>query len=373
MNAHPSPCRALIAAGGTGGHVYPALAVATQLVDLGWSVDWVGTEGGIERRLVPDSGLRLHCLTVSGFRGKGAVNKVMSLFRLVLAVAESVNLIRSLRPDVVLGMGGYAAAPAGLAAFLSRRPLVIHEQNAVAGTTNRWLSPIARRVLCGLPGPFAKDRTAEVVGNPVRDVLQRTDRSELETFACFSRERPLRILVLGGSLGSAPLNDLLPSTMAHLVAEGHGDSISLWHQCGQRNRSSADAAWGQYPFANLRLDAYIDDMASAYRWADLVISRAGALTVSELAQTGTAAVLIPLPHAIDDHQTANARVLEAQGAAILLPQANATPDALAGFLEKWIASPASLSDMATASASGAQSDSTARVINILKEVACANA
>ena len=373
MNAHSSSCRALIAAGGTGGHVYPALAVASYLVELGWSVDWVGTEQGIEHRLVPAAGLPLHCLTVSGFRGKGWIKKVMSLLRLVIAVFESCSLIRRLKPDVVLGMGGYAAAPAGLAAFLSRRPLIIHEQNAVAGTTNRWLSPLAVRVLCGLPGPFARARMAEVVGNPVRDILHRVDRQDLQTLARFSASRPMRILVLGGSLGSVPLNELLPATAAVLVSKGYGDTISVWHQCGERNRSSAELAWRQQPLGKLRLDAYIDDMAAAYGWADVVISRAGALTVSELAQTGTAAILIPLPNAIDDHQTANARVLEAQGAAVLLPQVEATPEAVSDLLERWMTSPATLSEMVTALASVVQSDGAARVGNILRELACADA
>jgi UDP-N-acetylglucosamine--N-acetylmuramyl-(pentapeptide) pyrophosphoryl-undecaprenol N-acetylglucosamine transferase len=373
VSAHASSYRALIAAGGTGGHVYPALAVAAYLVELGWSVDWVGTEQGIEHRLVPASGLPLHCLTMSGFRGKGLIKKMMSLLRLALAVVESCSLIRRLKPDVVLGMGGYAAAPAGLAAFLTRRPLVIHEQNAVAGTTNRWLSPIAVRVLCGLPGPFAEARMAEVVGNPVRNVFRRADRQELQTLARFSGARPMRILVLGGSLGSAPLNELLPATTARLVSKGYGDTISVWHQCGERNRSTAELAWKKQPLGHLRLDAYIDDMAMAYGWADVVISRAGALTVSELAQTGTAAILIPLPHAIDDHQTANARVLEAQGAAVLLPQVEATPEAVSDLLERWMVSPAILSDMATALESAVQSDGTACVSAILMEVAHANA
>ncbi|MDA8986308.1 glycosyltransferase, partial [Luminiphilus sp.] len=176
---HRNEHRALIAAGGTGGHVYPALAVAGALRDQGWAVDWIGTERGIEHRLVPASGIPLHCLDVSGLRGKSLLNRARSLFRVIGGLWRSVKIIRRIRPDIVLGMGGYAAGPAGLAAWLTRLPLVIHEQNAVAGTTNRWLAPLAKRVLCGLPGEFAQQRDAKVVGNPVRANLHQVDRSEL--------------------------------------------------------------------------------------------------------------------------------------------------------------------------------------------------
>ena len=209
MSAIPSMSgRALIAAGGTGGHVYPALAVAGLLTEQGWSVDWVGTERGIEQRLVPAAGLPLHHLSVSGLRGKNWVARAQGAVRLVAALWQSLSLMWRVKPDVVLGMGGYAAGPAGLAAWLTRCPLVIHEQNSVAGTTNRWLAPLARRVLCGLPGGFATDRKAEVVGNPVRRALTPVDRSELNQLSAFSATRPLRVLLLGGSLGAAPLNAL---------------------------------------------------------------------------------------------------------------------------------------------------------------------
>lgn len=361
--------RALIAAGGTGGHVYPALAVAGRLLDSGWSVDWVGTERGIEQRLVPAAGIPLHHLSVSGLRGKNLLARGLGIFRLLRAVMESLAVMRRVQPDVVLGMGGYAAGPAGLAAWLMRRPLVIHEQNAVAGTTNRLLAPLAKRVLCGLSGRFATAHRAEVVGNPVRDELRPVDRQELDTLSCFSAERPMRLLVIGGSLGAAPLNALLPQVVDALRARGADGSLTVWQQCGQRNRSEADEAWASSPFQQLRCDDYIDDMASAYAWADVVIARAGALTVSELAQTGTASILIPLPHAIDDHQTVNARALEACGAAVLLPQGSTTPDALADVLAQWIASPSTLASMSVAAGAAAQRDATTRVAAVLMEVA----
>ena len=364
--------RALIAAGGTGGHVYPALAVAGLLVEQGWSVDWVGTERGIEQRLVPAAGLPLHHLSVSGLRGKNWVARVQGTLRLVVALWQSLSLMWRVKPDVVLGMGGYAAGPAGLAAWLTRRPLVIHEQNSVAGTTNRWLAPLARRVLCGLPGGFAADRTAEVVGNPVRQTLTPVDRGELSQLSAFSAARPLRVLLLGGSLGAAPLNALLPPVAKLLMDQGLGQSLSLWQQCGERNRVEADAAWIDRPFAERRCDDFIDDIPAAYAWADVVIARAGALTVSELAATATAAILIPLPHAIDDHQTQNARVLADAGAALLLPQSEATPECLARLLIDWIASPSSLAQLSTAAGELASPDATHRVVEVLRGVAYAS-
>ena len=365
--------RALIAAGGTGGHVYPALAVAGRLLDSGWSVDWVGTERGIEQRLVPAAGIPLHHLSVSGMRGKSLLAKGFGTLRLLWAVMESLAVIRRVKPDVVLGMGGYAAGPAGMAAWLTRRPLVIHEQNAVAGTTNRLLAPLARRVLCGLSGRFAAAHDAEVVGNPVRDELQPVDRRELNGLVRFSAERPMRLLVLGGSLGAAPLNALLPQAVDALRERGVDKSLTVWQQCGQRNRLQADEAWRFSPFQHLRCDDYIDDMASAYGWADVVIARAGALTVSELAQTGTASILIPLPHAIDDHQTVNARVLQARGAAVLMPQRSITPHTLADVLEQWIVSPRTLAIMSVAASAAAQRDATTHVAAVLTEVAHAKA
>jgi UDP-N-acetylglucosamine--N-acetylmuramyl-(pentapeptide) pyrophosphoryl-undecaprenol N-acetylglucosamine transferase len=342
------------------------------LTEQGWSVDWVGTERGIEHRLVPAAGLPLHHLSVSGLRGKNWVARLQGALRLVAALWQSLALMWRVKPDVVLGMGGYAAGPAGLAAWLTRRPLVIHEQNSVAGTTNRWLAPLARRVLCGLPGGFAADRKAEVVGNPVRQTLTPVDRGELNQLSACSAARPLRVLVLGGSLGAAPLNALLPPVANLLMDRGLGQSLSLWQQCGARNRVEADAAWIGNSLANRRCDDFIDDMPAAYAWADVVIARAGALTVSELAATGTAAILIPLPHAIDDHQTQNARVLASAGAAVLLPQPEATPERLAELLTGWIASPSSLTQLSSAASELAVPDATHRVVEVLRGVAHAS-
>lgn len=360
--------RALIAAGGTGGHVYPALAVADVLTDRGWSVDWIGTERGIEQRLVPAAGLPLHCLSMSGLRGKSIVARIRGFLLLGMAVWQSLRLLRRLRPDVLLGMGGYAAGPAGLAAWITRCPLVIHEQNVIAGTTNRWLAPLASRVLCGLPGSFRDRPDASIVGNPVRSLLSPVDRSELERLAGFSEARPMRVLVLGGSLGAAPLNALLPSTCDSLCELGFAERISIWQQCGERNRADADKCWQQSRFSGQRVDNYIEDMAAAYQWADVVIARAGALTISELAATASPSVLIPLPHAIDDHQTANAAVLSEVHAAVLLPQCDATPERLASYLIDWINNPQALAGMGRAAGEVASTHAAQSVADIMQGV-----
>ncbi|MAI93891.1 MAG: undecaprenyldiphospho-muramoylpentapeptide beta-N-acetylglucosaminyltransferase [Halieaceae bacterium] len=365
----PLTGRALIAAGGTGGHVYPALAVADVLSDRGWSVDWIGTERGIEQRLVPVAGLPLHRLSVSGLRGKTVLARFKGMLLLGLAVLQSLRLIRRTRPDVMLGMGGYAAGPAGLAAWVSRCPLVIHEQNAIAGTTNRWLAPLAVQVLRGLPGSFGARQDTPVVGNPVRAQLHPADRSELDHLAKFNEVRPLKVLVLGGSLGAAPLNALLPSTCDLLCELGLAGHVSIWQQCGDRNRAKADECWQHSRFSGQRVDNYIDDMAEAYRWADVVIARAGALTISELAATASPSVLIPLPHAIDDHQTANAKVLSEVNAAVLLPQSEATPERLVTQLVGWINNPQALAKMGRAAGAIAASEAAQSVADIMQEVA----
>ena len=252
------------------------------------------------------------------------------------------------------------------------RPAIHTAPVGPAAPTSDWLAPLARRVLCGLPGGFAADHKAEVVGNPVRQTLTPVDRGELKQLATFSAARPLRVLLLGGSLGAAPLNALLPPVAKLLMDQGLGQSLSLWQQCGERNRAEADVAWIDSPFADRRCDDFIEDMPAAYAWADIVIARAGALTVSELAATGTAAILIPLPHAIDDHQTQNARVLANAGAAVLLPQSEATPERLTGLLTDWVASPLSLSQLSSAASELAAPDATHRVAEVLREVANAS-
>ncbi|MCC5859184.1 MAG: undecaprenyldiphospho-muramoylpentapeptide beta-N-acetylglucosaminyltransferase [Ectothiorhodospiraceae bacterium] len=326
MNAAARPV--VIMAGGTGGHVFPGLAVAAVLRERGLPVVWLGTREGLEARLVPEAGLPMEYLEIRGLRGKGSLGWLLAPARLGRAVWQAAGVLRRHRPRAVLGLGGYAAGPGGIAAWLLRRPLVLHEQNAVAGLTNRSLSRFARRVLCGFPADFPGGVLARVVGNPVRDAILQIPPPQ-ERYA--NREGPLRLLVIGGSLGAQVLNERVPAAVARLPSDRRP---VIRHQAGERTLEVAERA---YLKAGVEADvtAFVHDMAEAYGWADLVISRAGALTVSELAAAGVAACLVPLPHAVDDHQTANARFLSDRQAAVLLPQAELTPRRLAGLLEEF--------------------------------------
>lgn len=358
----------LVMAGGTGGHVYPALAVAHALRDQGWSIDWVGTERGLEYRVVPANDIPLHCLAVRGLRGKGFLARLTGAARLLLAVVEAFGVVRRTQPDVVLGMGGYAAGPAGLAAWLLRKPVVIHEQNAVAGTTNRLLAPLARRVLCGLPGAFSTNK-ATVVGNPVRADISALTQQTSDIPATFTTERPLRLAVLGGSLGSKPLNEAMPAALASLDPPVRS-RLAVRHQCGPQHESATRALYADCADVAIEVQPYVEDMAAVYCWADVVVCRAGALTVAELAMSGTPSVLVPLPHAIDDHQTANARVLSNAGGAVLLPQAEMTSARLAQLLSDFVRAPQTLISMGEAARGSAFPNATQTVADVLQEVAC---
>ena len=361
--------RALIMAGGTGGHVFPALAVAQELQNRGWLVDWMGTSRGLEARVVPSHQLTLHVLPVSGLRGKPIIGRIQGLWRLMVALFKALGLMLSLRPQVVLGMGGYAAGPGGLAAYLLRRPLVIHEQNAIAGTTNRLLAPLAKRVLSGLPGPVVDERRAELVGNPLRGDLEQGH--VLEVPVEFTARRPLRLLVLGGSLGSLPLNHGVPAALGDMD-DDQRSRISVIHQCGAQHLEATRQAYRACGIAHADIHPFIEDMGAAYAGADLVICRSGALTVSELASQRRPAILIPLPHAIDDHQTRNAQVLTETGGAVMVPQSEATPERIADRLEQWIQSPGSLLEMARRSLKMITANATDEVVAVLTEVAHAN-
>ncbi len=359
----------LIMAGGTGGHVYPALAVAQQLRNDGWLVDWVGTDRGLESRVVADEDFALHTLPVRGLRGKGIVAKAEGLLLLVVAMFVALCLVWRIKPDIALGMGGYVSGPAGLACFLLRVPLIIHEQNAVAGTTNRLLAPLAKRILCGLPPAFNGRAAAEFVGNPVRKAILKAADQPRQFVDVFDSVRPLRLLVIGGSLGSAPLNALVPETVRVLKQLGRVDKLHVRHQCGEAHLEATLAAYHTLDVQHVEVSCFIDDMAAAYLWADLVVCRAGALTISELAATGTPSMLVPLPHAIDDHQTANAKTLSDAGAGQLLPQCELTPTRLAQFLWGYLEHPGRLRVMSTAARSAARPNATIRVAEVIEEVA----
>lgn len=354
----------LMLAGGTGGHVYPALAVATELLSRGYRVEWVGTERGLEHRVVPASGIQLHCLPVRGVRGKNALHKLLGLLFLLFASVQALWLVYRRSPGCVVGMGGYVAGPGGVAAWLLRKPLLIHEQNAVAGTTNRLLAPLASRVLGGFPGAFAADVPFTLVGNPVRRELLRAREAGGYHY---TGQRPLRLLVVGGSLGAAPINAVLPGVIRRLVA-GQGPVVEVRHQTGEAHAAEVEAHYGELLGSCVTVAPFIEDMADAYSWADLVLCRCGALTIAELCIVGRPAILVPLPHAIDDHQTANARALTERGGAILLRQFEMSEDSVLGLLLDFIARPQRLSAMAAAAFAAGSPDAAERVGDCCEEL-----
>ncbi|MGJ8686519.1 MAG: undecaprenyldiphospho-muramoylpentapeptide beta-N-acetylglucosaminyltransferase, partial [Spongiibacteraceae bacterium] len=310
----------LMMAGGTGGHVFPALAVANVLKDRGVDVHWLGTENGIEARLVPAAGLQLHCLNMAGIRGKNPVHRLLAICKAGLSVLSAMRLVFKLKPICAVGMGGYASGPGGLAARLLGVPLLIQEQNAVAGTTNRILAKIASRCLTGYPIALggAKNR---YIGNPVRKEIALLP---LPSERWQQRSDALRVLVLGGSLGAKPINDVVVAAWQSLSVN---ERPQLWHQTGNSHIELVKAAYAS-DCAEVRAEPFIEDMAAAYAWADVVVCRAGALTVAELAAAGVAAILIPLPHAIDNHQLANAQWFVDGGAGEIIEQHEFNPASL---------------------------------------------
>lgn len=322
----------LIMAGGTGGHVFPALAVAEELRSAGHPVVWLGTQAGLEARVVPAAGLPMAWVRVRGLRGKGLLRVLTAPFMLAGALLQAGSVLHRLRPRAVLGMGGFVTGPGGFMAWLLRRPLLIHEQNSVAGLTNRLLAPLATRVMEAFPGSLPVRLQPLHTGNPVRGAIIRV-APPAERFA--GREGPMRLLVLGGSLGAQALNDSLPQALARIDTARRP---RVRHQTGTRN---LDAAREAYARAGVEAEIvpFIEDMAEAYAWADLVVCRAGALTIAELTAVGVAAILVPYPHAVDDHQTGNARYLVEAGAALLIPQPELEAAALAEVIEDFARDP----------------------------------
>lgn len=316
----------LIMAGGTGGHVFPALAAARVLRERGFEPVWLGTRQGMEAKLVPPASIEMEWISVGGLRGKGVTTLLAAPFRLSRAIWQSLQVMRKRNPVVVLGAGGFVSGPGGIAAWLTRRPVVIHEQNAVAGLTNRVLARIARHVLEAFPNSFPNSIHAERVGNPVRREITGIAAPEAR-FA--DRSGPLRVLVIGGSQGAAKLNAVVPAAIASIEASLRPQ---VMHQAGERHIANAKEAYAKHG-VNADVRAFIDDMAAAYGWADLVICRSGALTVSELAAAGVAALFVPFAAAVDDHQTHNARFLVEANAAVLIPERELTPLRLAGELQ----------------------------------------
>lgn len=358
----------LIMAGGTGGHVFPALAVAEELRARGHSIHWLGTARGIEMRLVPAANIPLHLIKVEGVRGRGVTGLFKAPFLISYALGQALQLIRKVNPDVVIGFGGFASGPGGMAAKILGRPLVIHEQNAVAGTTNRLLAKVATKVLAAFPDAFnsVPEKSVQVVGNPVRTTIHGLADTKSRYNERAEKNIPLQLLILGGSLGAKAINELVPEALAQLPRESRP---SVWHQAGKNHADATTALYMQYQ-VNARVDAFVEDMAAAYAWADLVICRAGALTVSELAAAGIAAMLIPLPNAIDDHQTYNARYLSSVGAGIALVQKELTAAKLAALLLTELANRQHLLSMAEKARQLAKPNAALQVAEICEEVAC---
>ncbi|MAZ78194.1 MAG: undecaprenyldiphospho-muramoylpentapeptide beta-N-acetylglucosaminyltransferase [Legionellaceae bacterium] len=303
--------RMLIMAGGTGGHIFPALAVAEQLKQEGHEVCFLGTASGLEAKLVPAHKFTLLTLNIVGVRGHKLSRKLLSPLLLLRAIWQAIRIIKKFKPDVVLGMGGFVSGPGGIAAFLLRKPLYLHEQNAVAGTTNRYLSKFAKHIFSAFPNTFPRASNEICVGNPVRRSLCDLPAPS-ERYA--KRTGPINILVLGGSRGAMALNLYVPQALSQLKKP-----IMVWHQAGEAHFDQAKQAYRECGI-EAKIDAFIDDMSTVYAWADLVICRSGAMTVSEIAAVGIAVVFIPFPHAIDDHQTKNAASLANEKAAIVVKQ-----------------------------------------------------
>jgi UDP-N-acetylglucosamine--N-acetylmuramyl-(pentapeptide) pyrophosphoryl-undecaprenol N-acetylglucosamine transferase len=357
-----SPRPVLILAGGTGGHIFPGIAVADALRARGVAVAWLGSDGGLESRLVPEAGIPFHGIAVAGLRGKGISSWLAAPWRLARALIAAMRVLRSLNPLVAVSFGGYAAGPGGLATALAGTPLVVHEQNSVPGLTNRTLALVARRVLAGFAGVLP-GRRAVHVGNPVRAEIAALPTPEVR-LADRTPGSPLRLLVLGGSQGARALNRAVPTALAALATASDAAPIVVRHQAG---RSLIEEARVAYRDAAVEADIqpFIADMAEAWGWADLVVCRAGALTLAEVCAAGIGSVLVPFPHAVDDHQTRNAEALVERGAAVLVPETPQLAGVLANVLGRLARSPQLRMDMARAARHLALPDAAERIADVV--------
>ena len=331
----------LICAGGTGGHIIPGLAIAHELMAREYSVHWLGTKDGQEAQLVPNTGIPISYITISGLRGKRWFTPFIIQFKIIIAVFQSIKILLKLKPALVIGMGGFVAGPGGFAAWLLRIPLIIHEQNAIAGTTNRILARFAKKILEGFPNSFPNFKDVQHTGNPIRtDFLNVLPPKMRFTDKATAK---LKLLVIGGSRGALALNQCVPLALQKCSSS----TIEVWHQTGQNHLENTLALYQQVQVTS-KVVPFINNMVEAYVWADLVVCRAGAITIAELAATGVGSILVPFPHAIDDHQTKNAEYLSRAGAAILVLQHDLTPEKLSSMLNGFIENRAKLIAMAEA-------------------------
>ena len=347
--------RLLIMAGGTGGHVFPGLAVAAELAAQNWQIHWLGTSGRMEAQIVPQAGYPISFIDVVGVRQNGVATLLLAPFKIIKATIQAHRVIKKFQPHVVIGMGGFASGPGGVATWLNRFPLILHEQNAVPGLTNRLLSRIAKRVLTGFNKTFpgqglGQSNKYSWVGNPVRQEF-----TELPIKS--SVDLPLNLLVVGGSLGARVLNETVPLALADMKL------INVRHQTGAGHLATVQQTYAQCvnESNSYQIIEFIDDMPEAYAWADLIICRAGALTVAEVSAAGVAAIFVPLPHAVDDHQTKNAQTLVNIQAAYLLPQSELTAHRLQALLQKHVLSPETLIEMGKRSKTVARLDAAKKV------------
>lgn len=362
--------KVLIMAGGTGGHIFPALCIAEDLMARGVSVEWLGTRQGMEAKVIPQASIPIHFISISGLRGSSLLRKIMAPFVIFVAVMQAVKKLLAIKPNCVLGMGGFASGPGGVAAWMLRKKLVIHEQNAIAGASNQLLFPLAYTVMEAFSGAFARKRELtsnpfirpliksgrEVhVGNPVRADILAVPAPEARLQ---DRSGPLNLLILGGSLGAVSINKLIPQMLSQMSP---GERPRVWHQCGSRNVNETFEMYRQQNLElsdDIRVEGFIADVAEAYAWADLVVCRAGALTVAELTNVGLASILIPYPYAVDDHQTENARYLSDADAAFLIQQSDLNVEKLQAIVRRFTDDRQSLMEYAQAARSLAQPRAT---------------
>ena len=352
----------LITAGGTGGHVYPGLAVARALQAQNIPVIWMGTEKGLEARVISEAGIEMVYLSVNGLRGKGLLTLVTAPFQLVKALTQSLFIMLKVKPSAVLGMGGFVAGPGGLMAALMGIPVVIHEQNAIPGLTNKLLSKVSKKILEGFPGTFKGKKNAVGIGNPVR-----LDIASLETPSKRLGDRwgHVHVLIFGGSLGAQALNEVVPMALGEVPMDKRP---IVRHQAG-KNKDTATIKLYEQMGVEAEITPFIEDMAEAYEWADIVICRSGALTVAELAAAGLASIIVPFPFAVDDHQTENAKYLSDSGAAILMPQDDMTKESLSEVLEELCGDRNKLIDMSIKARRLAKPEATEEVAAICAELA----
>ncbi|RZJ23175.1 undecaprenyldiphospho-muramoylpentapeptide beta-N-acetylglucosaminyltransferase [Acinetobacter sp. UBA3106] len=357
------PKHVMMMAAGTGGHVFPALAVAKELQQQGIEVSWLATPTGMENRLLKNHDIPIYQIDIQGVRGNGAIRKLLAPFKILKATLSAMRYMKQLKVDAVAGFGGYVAGPGGLAARALGIPVIIHEQNAIAGFTNTQLSRIAKKVCQAFPHTFAESAKIVTTGNPVRKEI-----TEILSPSWRYQERekaglPLRILIVGGSLGAQALNERVPEALKQLNVP-----LNVYHQCGQNHADATQARYADKPASlEVEVQPFIEDMAKAYSDADLIICRAGALTVTEIATAGVAAVFVPLPSAVDDHQTANAKFLANSGAAKICPQSTLTPDSLKELLAP-LMNRQLLSEMAVKARQQAQPDATRHVVRLIQEL-----